>query len=188
MMRTNQEREPARDAASDRRLWQNCRATDAPDDEAARFLDLAAFADGLLDVDDAERVAAWLAEDPEAAADVHAARSLSRDHSSPVEQTSTAIERVIARACAISPAGGTASGRIISLAAWRRRRAVQAIAQWGTLAAGIAVAGWLGYAMGTDTSLALSQPRSPSEGLSMPELFDPTASGFLRDLGEGLRT
>ncbi len=54
----------------DRRLWQRCRMMDADEDEAARFLDLAAFADGLLDIEERERVAALLAADPEAAADV----------------------------------------------------------------------------------------------------------------------
>jgi len=49
------------------------------------------------------------------------------------------------------------------------------------------VASWLGFAMGSDASLALSNPRQPSDAGFLPELFDP-ASSFLRDLGEGLRT
>jgi len=52
MMRTDEERKGRPDAASDRRLWQRCRVADAPVDEAGRFLDLAAFADGLIDVDE----------------------------------------------------------------------------------------------------------------------------------------
>jgi hypothetical protein len=64
---------------------------------------------------------------------------------------------------------------------------VQSFAQWGSLAAAIAVASWLGFAMGSDATLALSQPRQPSDSSFLPELFDP-ASGFLRDLGEGTRT
>ena len=55
------------------------------------------------------------------------------------------------------------------------------------VAAAIAVAGWLGFAMGSDASLALSEPRQPSDASFLPELFDPT-TGFLRDLGEGMRT
>ena len=41
--------------------------------------------------------------------------------------------------------------------------------------------------MGTDTTAALTQFRPPSDAGLIPELFDP-ASGFLRDLGDGLRT
>ena len=59
---------------ADRRLWQRCRTIDADEDEAARFLDLAAYADGLLDIEERERVAALLAVDPQAAADVRAAQ------------------------------------------------------------------------------------------------------------------
>jgi hypothetical protein len=49
------------------------------------------------------------------------------------------------------------------------------------------LAGWLGFAMGSDTSLALSDHRRPSDTGLLPELFDP-GTGLLRDLGEGLRT
>src|SRR2546429_186870 len=62
--------------AEDRRLWQRCRTMDAGEDETARFLDLAAYADGLLDIEEQERVAALLSADPEAAADVRAAEGL----------------------------------------------------------------------------------------------------------------
>ena len=65
-----------------------------------------------------------------------------------------------------------------------RRRAV------GSLAAAIAIASWLGFSMGSGVSLELSQPGQQSQvgvdGL-LPELLDP-ATGFLRDLGEGLQT
>ena len=182
MIRTDEEREERRDAAADRRLWQHCRATDAPEDEAARFLDLAAFADGQLDADDQDRVAAWLAEDQDAAADVSAARVLGNDYEYTAE-----LERVIARACAISPEADPARGQVVVLAHWRRRRIAQGFAQWGSIAAAIALAGWLGFSMGSDTSLALTAPRQQSETGFLPDLFDP-APAFLRDLGEGLRT
>jgi hypothetical protein len=67
------------------------------------------------------------------------------------------------------------------------RRIVRDLAQWGSLAAAIALASWLGFAIGSDASLALSTPRQPSDGSLLPELFDP-APGFLRDLGAGVRT
>src|SRR5947208_16640581 len=86
---------------ADRSLWQRCRLMDAAEDEAARFLDLAAFTDGLLDVEERDRVAALLATDPEAAADVREARALAAS-----EWTSAGLERIIARAGAISPDEG----------------------------------------------------------------------------------
>ena len=70
MMRTDNERQEGPDPASDRLLWQRSRMIDAPEDEAAQLFDLAAFADGLLDPEERDRVAAWLADDPDAAADV----------------------------------------------------------------------------------------------------------------------
>jgi anti-sigma factor RsiW len=182
MMRTGKEREERQNAASDRRLWQRCRATDAPEDEIARFLDLAAFADGSLDADDQDRIAAWLADDPDAAADVSAARVLEGYVGHAGE-----LERVIARACAISPEAAPAPGHVVVLARWRGRRLVQGFAQWGSLAAAVALAGWLGFSMGSDTSAALTAPQQQSEAGFLPDLFDP-GPAFLRDLGEGLRT
>jgi hypothetical protein len=182
MMRTDEDRKERPDAALDRRLWQRCRAADAPEDEAGRFLDLAAFADDLLDVDDQDRVAAWLAGDADAAADVSAARAV-RDP----DGRSAEVERVITRACAISPEAGPTGGPIAILAQWRRRRLVQGFAQWGSLAAAMALASWLGFSMGSDTSIALTVPQQPSESTFLPDLFD-SGPAFLRDLGEGLRS
>jgi anti-sigma factor RsiW len=169
-------------ATADRQIWQRCRSMDAAEDETARFLDLAAFADGLLDVEERDRVAALLAADPEAAADVRAARALAAS-----EWTPAGLERIIARAGAISPDKDPGRGNVVPLVPRRSRRLVPVFAQWASLAAAIALAGWLGFAMGSDASLALSDRRSPSDTGLLPELFDP-ASGFLRDLGEGLRT
>jgi|SRR5271163_2076398 len=166
----------------DRRLWQRCRTMDAAEDEAARFLDLAAYADGLLDIEEQERVDAFLVAHPEAAADVRAARVLAGS-----ERTFAGFERIIARASAISPDTNSVSGKVVALAPRQGRRLLQVFAEWGSLAAAIALAGWLGFAMGSDTSLALSDHRQPSDTGLLPELFDP-GTGLLRDLGEGLRT
>jgi anti-sigma factor RsiW len=166
---------------ADRRLWQRCRTIDADEDEAGWFLDLAAYADGLLDIEERERVAALLAADPQAAADVRAAQLAD------AERTSVGLERMIARASAISPDTESVTGKVVPLAPRRGRRLLQISAQWGSLAAAIALAGWLGFAMGSDTSLALSDHRQPSDTGVLPELFDP-GTGLLRDLGEGLRT
>jgi len=166
---------------ADRRLWQRCRTIDADEDEAARFLDLAAHADGLLDIEERERVAALLAADPRAAADVRAAQLAD------AERTSVGLERIIARASAISSEADSASGKIVPFAPRHGRRILETFAQWGSLAAAVALVGWLGFAMGSDTSLALSDRRQPGDTGLLPELFDP-GPNFLRDLGEGMRT
>ncbi len=97
MTEPTRERQELADWLSDRALWRRAAATDAPEDEAARLLDLAAFADGLLDPDERERIAALLAAYPAAAADVAAARAI------PGDALPGGLERIIARACALVP-------------------------------------------------------------------------------------
>lgn len=182
MMRTDEKPIEQPNPVADRDLWRRSRTADAPQDEASRFLDLAGFADGLLDIEEHERVAALLAADPEAAADVRAARALES-----ADQEADGLGRVVARACAILPDSAPTTGLVVAFAPRRGRRLAQSLAGWGSIAAAIVVAGWLGFAMGSDASLALSGPRQPGDAGFLPELFDP-ATGFLRDLGEGLRT
>jgi anti-sigma factor RsiW len=182
MMRTDDERGQRSGLLSDRQLWQRSRRTDVPEDEAARYLDLAAFAEGRLETDEEERVAAWLPDDPETAADVGTARTLTS-----VDQPSAVLERVIARASALVPDADPVPGRVIRFIPRRGGPAVRVVAEWGSIAAAIALASWLGFSMGSDTSLALTSSQQPSETSFLPDLFD-SASGFLRDLGEGLRT
>lgn len=181
MTRNDKNREGEPDMESDRHLWRRCRLIDAPEDEVGRFLDFAAFADGLLDDEEHERVAALLAADPDAAADVTAARTLVRP-----DQTSAELETIISRACAILPEPALPRDNVVPFVPRRRGPLVQHVAQWGSIAAAIVVAGWLGFSMGSDTSLALSSSGQSTDAV-FPELFD-QASGFLRDLGEGLRT
>ena len=76
MSRTNEEAGHSGEFERGRALWRRCQSADAPMDEAARFLDLAAFAEGLLDEEEHDRVAADLAADPVATADVAAALAL----------------------------------------------------------------------------------------------------------------
>jgi anti-sigma factor RsiW len=170
------------DEPSDHALWRRSRMTDAPADEAARFLDLAGFADGLLDPDERDRVADLLTADPTAAADVAALHALSGG----VEERPAGFDRIVARACALVPDPHPASARIIAFVP-RHRRVLHGLAQWGSLAAAILMASWLGFSMGSDTSFALVHPGVSSDTSLMPELFDP-GSGFLRDLGENLRS
>jgi anti-sigma factor RsiW len=184
MSRTDEEQKRGSGLSSDRALWQRCRTTDAPEDAAARFLDLAAFADGRLDADEEDRVAALLAADPAARDDVAAARALA----SGVAETPSTLERIVDRACAILPGLPAAPGRVVPFTPPPgRHRILHGLAQWGSLAAAIAMASWLGFAMGSDASLMLSQPSQSSDVSVLPELLDPGA-GFLRDLGESPRT
>jgi anti-sigma factor RsiW len=166
-----------------RALWQRSCRTDAPEDEAARFLDLAAFADGRLETDERDRVAAVLAADPTAADDVAAARGLAGG----IAEPPNGLDRVIARACATLSDNSVAKGEILAFRSPRRHRSlVHGLTRWGGLAAAIAMASWLGFAMGSDTSLALSQSGAASDASFLPELLDP-GTGFLRDLSEGPR-
>lgn len=182
MMQTDAERDDQPVRESDRRLWQRSRLTDAPEDEEARFLDLAGFADGLLDSDEYQRVAAVLAHDLEAATDVEAARA------SPLLDEATAgLDNIVARACAILPDAAGPRGRVVPLVPRGRSSLVHHFAQWGSIAAAIALAGWLGFSMGSDTSIALTASHQSSQAGLLPDVFDPP-SGLLRDLGEGLRT
>jgi len=182
MSPTDEERDELADWSSDRALWLRSCLTDAPEDQASRFLDLAAFADELLEPDERDRVAALVARDPATADDVAAARRIDGGAVEPPAR----LERIVARACAVFP--GETNARVVAFVPppWRRR-VLHGLAQWGSLAAAIAMAGWLGFAMGSDASRTLSGPVPSSDVSILPELFDP-GSGFLRDLGEVLRT
>lgn len=183
MSRANEDMEEPADPAADRALWQRSRMTDAPADDAGRLLDLAAFADGLLDAEERDRVAAYLAVDPAAAADVAAARALAGG----TGEMPGGLEQIVARACVLPRSALPAPARVIAFTVPTRRRILHGVAEWGSLAAAIALASWLGFAMGSAASLALTQPGQPSNDNSLSEVFDP-AAGFLSDLGEGLRT
>ena len=171
------------DESSDHALWERSRALDAPADEAAHFLDLAGFAEGLLDPDEQERVGAFVAADPAAAADVAAAALA---FTGGIDERPAGFERIVPRACALVPDAQFSTARVIAFAP-RQRRVLHGLAQWASLAAAILVASWLGFSMGSDTSFALSQPGLSSDSSVIPELFDP-GTGFLRDFGENLRS
>jgi len=182
MSPTDEDREELADWSSDRALWHRSCLTDAPEDEASRFLDLAAFADELLESDERDRVAALLARDPATAEDVAVARRIVGGAGEPPAR----LERIVTRACAAFP--GETNARVVTFVRPPgRHRILHGVAQWGSLAAAIAMAGWLGFAMGSDASRTLSDPVSSGDASVLPELFDP-GSGLLRDLGEVLRT
>jgi anti-sigma factor RsiW len=172
----------ASSAMSDGALWQHSRATDAIDDESERLLDLAGYADGRLEPDERERIAEWLELDPGAASDIAAARALApaADQPAPVSDT------IVARAAAL--VGDAPGGQIVVFPAHRQQPRLQVMARWGSLAAAMVVAGWLGFTLGVDTSRSFSQAGSQAgdDGF-LRELLDP-ATGFMRDLTEGSQT
>jgi anti-sigma factor RsiW len=164
----------------DRALWQRSRQTDATVDDAERLLDLAGFAEGRLDPDDEERVAAWLAADPALAGDVALARRLAAEPEPPL-----APEAVIARAAALMPPG---DAQIIPFVPRSLRYArFEVVTRWGSLAAAMVVAGWLGFMLGMDASLMLAQVRQGGDDGFLRELVDP-APGLMRELAESTRT
>lgn len=187
MSRTSKQAGNSEEFERGRALWRRCRTSDAPADEASHFLDLAGFADGLLDEDERDRVAAQLAADPAAAGDVAAARVIADGGGA----AAAGLERIIARASALAAEPSSEPGLVLRFRALpARRRVLQGLARWGSLAAAIVVASWFGFAMGSGASLELSQPGQPSQvgsGGVLPELLDPS-TGFLRDLGEGQQT
>ncbi len=166
----------------DQALWQRSRDTEAAEDEVERFLDLAAFADGRLGAEDRERVVELLARDADAAGDVAAARALA------AEPALTVTDAVFGRASALVGSDAVSRGQVI---AFPRRHLgapdLQGFARWGSLAAAIVMAGWLGFALGADTSISLTRTGAQSDDGFLRELLDPS-TGFLRDLTEGVQT
>jgi hypothetical protein len=168
---------------SDRTLWQRSRATDAADDDAERILDLAGFADGALDPDDQERVADWLQRDPLVAGDIVAARALGAQ----AERLEPAPEPVVARACALVKNMAPRATVVPFPAVRDARPMLRRMASWGSLAAAMAVASWLGFTLGMDTSLSVTRGGQTGEDGFLSEMLDPS-TGFIRDLTEGNRT
>jgi hypothetical protein len=155
------------DGLSDAALWRHGRVTDVVEDEAERYLDLAGFADGRLDPDDRERVGEWLASDPVAADDVAAARVLPAPIALP--------EVAIARACGLVTGNQPQRDTVIPFPPSRRYRPrLHSMARWGSLVAAMAVASWLGFALGMDTSLSFAQVRQTGEDTYLGELLDPS--------------
>jgi anti-sigma factor RsiW len=171
----------ARIGITDRIVWQRSRMIDAAEDEGARYLDMAAFAEGRLDPDERERVAEWLQSHPDAASDIEAARALASG-----DPTEALPEALVARACAI--VGGTGPGRRAAVVAFRAREGsrpvLAAAAQWGSLAAALVVAGWLGFTLGMDASGMLGRNAPGADDGAAQELFG-SSSGFFRDLTGG---
>jgi len=184
--------EPATPEPADRALWQFSRMIDASPDDAERILDLAGFADGCLDPDEAERVAEWLAEDPIASGDVAAARALGA-RAEPLEPApDPVVARALALVARVQERSAAVPFPVEPFTAGRRGRpTLHRMASWGSLAAAMVVASWLGFTLGMDASLSLSQAGAQrgqgGEDGFLREMLDPS-TGFIRDLTEGNRT
>src|SRR5258708_4532490 len=170
----------------DAALWRRSRSVELTEDvtEAEGYLDLAGFADGRLDPDDRERVAERLAGDPVAAGDVAAARAFAAD----AEQIEAMPEPALVRAYALVDGGDTRGATVIPFAPSRPNRPrLQGVARWGSLVAAMAVASWLGFTLGVDTSRSYAQIRQTGADGLLPQVLDPSA-GFLRHLTAGSQT
>lgn len=162
---------------ADSEIWRRSQETEASADEARELLDLAAFADNRLDDDEAARIAALLAEDRDAAADIAAARALGATPPPEVD------ERIVERAIAAADAAER-SADIVPFALRRSAaKSWRGAATWGSLAAAMVLAGWLGFDLGNGLSYFAGPNRAPDE-VSAGELLDP-APLLMRDFTEG---
>jgi anti-sigma factor RsiW len=172
----------------DAALWRLSRTLDLTEEaaEAERYLDLAGLADGRLDPEDQERVAEWLADDPVAAGDVAAARALALR----AERLEAAPQSAVMRASALVEGGGGGPQRGTVIPFRPRRRdlpRLRGMAGWGSLVAAMAVASWLGFTLGMDTSSSFVQIRQAGDDGFLREFLDPS-TGFMRDLTEDSQT
>ena len=164
-------------------LWRKSRLIEVAADESERFLDLAGFADGRLDPDEEDRVADWLERDALAQGDVAAARELAAGSG-----RLDAPLAIIARAALLVGGGAGQPGNVIAFPP-RPRYApgLRDLARWSSLAAAMVIAGWLGFALGTDTSRSVAQIGQNGDDGFLQDFLDPSI-GFMRDLNESPRS
>ena len=167
--------------SADQLLWRRSCMVEAVEDECARFLDLAAFAEGRLDPDERERVAEWLRSRPDRIGDIEAARALASS-----AQPEALPETIAARACALVGAVPSRRGSVVAFPVREgRRRGLATIAQWGSLAAAMVVAGWLGFTLGMDTSGMLARGGAPGADDGVAQDLFGASPAFFRDLTGG---
>lgn len=161
----------------DREIWLRSREIEVPAEEAEWLLDLAGFADSRLEEDDAARVAALLASDPDAAGDVAAARLLA---DATVE---AAAPGIIARAAALAD-DQQAAADVIAFPVRPPVRPWFNAASWSGLAAAVVLAGWLGFSLGSSGLPGVAFVSHAPDEASTNELFDPAPPLILRDFTE----
>jgi hypothetical protein len=160
------------DAALWQRWRQQARSTVAWD--AVDPLALAAYAEGRLDEVQAEPIEDWLAEHPDALADLTAARAAA---SAPLPLVSEAL---ITRAAALvePPAGATIipfrPAGAARPAPWRMAMS------WGAIAASLLVTSMGGFALGNNAYVSLVGQPAAAES-TIHQLLDPPSTLFSDD-------
>ncbi|HUK58620.1 MAG TPA: hypothetical protein VLV50_05260 [Stellaceae bacterium] len=168
------------DLAQELEFWRRWRATSAEAPPVDPML-LAAYAEGQLDESAAEPVEAWLADHPDALADIVAARSALR------AALDAAPEPRIARALALVARTGSAAplapaAEIVPFPSARvaRRRTWRDAAAWGAVAASLLATSMFGFEIGSNAYANLTQPSVVSESVAH-ELIDPPSGLFSED-------
>lgn len=166
--------------AEDAALWRRWQAL-APDEAPGTAPDpllLAAYAEGRLGEAEAAAVEHWLADAPDALADLAAARAASK------AAIGTAAESMIARAQALVPDAGP---RVVplrrpppQLGRWRMAMA------WGGLAASILATSLVGFTLGNDTYASLMTSTATTDS-AYGDLLD-TPSGLFTTFSEDTGT
>jgi hypothetical protein len=156
-------------------LWQRWRqgASVTADGAAPDTMVLAAWADGRLDEAQAEPVEAWLADHPDALADLLAAQRLALSAPS-----ASAAEALIERACALVP---SLPDNVVALRRSGTRAPLWLSAiRWGGLAASLVVTSLVGFELGND-AYANFAGQPPAAESALHELLDPPLSVFSAD-------
>lgn len=157
------------DGADEAGLWRRWRAAagDGSSGGEPDAVALAAYAEDRLDAAAVAAVEAWLADNPQIAQDILAARQVRPEAWPP------APESIVARAAAL--VGGNDAQVLAFRRPPARPRSWRGAMGWGAMAASILVASLAGFAMGNDTYRTLAGGATAS--LSQ-ELLDPPASMF----------
>ena len=172
------------DRAEGAAFWRRLRETSAAGDPSAPdAMLLAAYAEGRLRGVALEKVEAWLAHHVEDAADARFAMSVARDEVTLEVPSEALVARALALVAAPDPKVVSFRPREARAPAWR------AAVTWGSLAASILLTSLLGFTLGSEAYVSLSQGPaavllSAAPGTELdPELSDPS-SGLLNGLGD----
>jgi anti-sigma factor RsiW len=147
-------------------LWQRWRRAEAggPED----FMALAAYADGRASDADIAAAERQIGADPDIAADLTAGAEMAA-----FDVADASLARVVARAEAL------VERRSATIVPFRgsAARPVRRWAEWTALAASVALAAWLGFALGTDTFASLDSSNVTLNS-DVRDVFDPPSSFF----------
>jgi anti-sigma factor RsiW len=163
------------DRTEELEFWRRWRVTSAEAPPVDAML-LAAYAEGRLDESAAEPVEAWLADHPEAFADIAAARAAASAADDAVP------EPRIGRALAlVAPLASGAEIVPFPAALAARRRTWRDAAAWGAVAASLLVTSMFGFEIGSSAYANLTtQPSVAAESVAH-ELIDPPSGLFSED-------